>query len=88
MNPEKLRRMQEQVRTGGKGSVRRKRKAPIKTTVRRRRVPVPARARLRRANERERKRFCEQKKSFFFAQSLHFFALALALTARRRSGHG
>jgi hypothetical protein len=33
MNPEKLRKMQEQVRTGGKGSVRRKRKAAVKTSV-------------------------------------------------------
>jgi hypothetical protein len=35
MNPEKLRKMQEQVRTGGKGSVRRKRKVAVKSTVRR-----------------------------------------------------
>jgi hypothetical protein len=33
MNTEKLRKMQEQVRTGGKGSVRRKHKAAIKTSV-------------------------------------------------------
>eukprot|EP01108_Squamamoeba_japonica_P008210 TRINITY_DN71_c0_g1_i1.p2 TRINITY_DN71_c0_g1~~TRINITY_DN71_c0_g1_i1.p2 ORF type:complete len:166 (-),score=66.42 TRINITY_DN71_c0_g1_i1:101-598(-) len=33
MNPEKLRRMQERVRTGGKGSMRRKFKAAHKTTV-------------------------------------------------------
>ena len=33
MNPEKLARLQAQVRTGGKGSVRRKKKAVHKTTT-------------------------------------------------------
>ena len=33
MNPEKLAKMAEQVRTGGKGSVRRKKKAIHKTTT-------------------------------------------------------
>ncbi len=93
MNPEKLRRMQEQVRTGGKGSVRRKRKAAIKTTVRRPLcVPAPPSALLRCGRKKKTIFFFASKKNDFSPSHAFFFslgaALSTALTRVALSGHG
>ena len=46
MNKDKLARLQAQVRTGGKGSVRRKKKAVHKTTTTGESSPAPGRSRV------------------------------------------